>query len=710
MNKIFVCDCRGTIKLPKDLNFGKEFSVIFHQELCSKEGKELVKKENRKPVIIAGCTPRLAERYFASANAEIVNIREQGHFYGYSPEKIKELIGSAVEKIKVRFAEERKPFLVKSKSVLVIGGGVAGLEAAKLLSLAGLEVILIEKAPFLGGMVSKLDRVYPEGTPNSHTLFNLINDVVTQENIKIYTSTELLEFKGMPGDFVAKIQHHQSEISGCNLCGECEKVCPVEVEDFGIKRRAIYYLPTYPDNYQIDWENCTKCGECVKVCPRIKLDSEEILLANVGAVIVASGLNFYDAKKITEYGYGRYDGVMTTLEFERKVTSGLINPQRVVIISCAGSRDKKYLPYCSRVCCLIGLKEAKLIKDLNPKAEVYFTYIDIRAYGEREKFYETLRQVSGVTFIKGKPSEVKRSEEKLLVVVEDMLLDEMLEIESDCVVLSLGFVPEQNLLKKLGIKTEPEKFPNSYLESSLSADSNPKGIFLCGGASFPVSVSEAIIDARNAAASVINLLKKEDFSFRTWTTKINSDICSALNCRLCVNTCPYGAIYEEEEKVKVNEFVCMGCGICSATCPAGANQLQVYSDKELLAQIKSLAKPGSVLGLLCKWSAYNAADKLGYEGKRVPENISILRIPCSGRVESQMILEALNQGAKGILIGSCYPDACHYLEGNFKARNRCEMLKDFIEQLNFPQNVLRLEWFGKEESSKLFRILEEMNR
>lgn len=709
MAKIFICNCHGSIGLPEHLDFGPQFPIVTHQDLCSEEGRELVKKEMGKKVLIAACTPRIAERFFSSLDTEFVNIREQSSFFDWPASKIAEAISAAVEKIKASTQFERTAEPIRHRSVLIIGAGISGLEAARIIGLAGLDVHLIERESFLGGTVAKLDRLYPQGTPNSHTTAPLINDVVNNRRIRVYTAAELVELSGRPGNYTASISFYRP-IKGCDLCKKCEDVCPVEVDDFGVRRKAIYYLPTYPDTYQIDWQNCNRCGACVKICDQIRLNDRETIKLDIGAVLNASGLHFYDAKKVKEYGYDRLEGVMNTIEFERRLTAGQIKPKRVVIICCAGSRDHKYLPYCSRVCCLIALKEAKLIKDRLPDTQVYVTYIDMRAYGTREKFYETLREGSGVTFVKGKPSEVRRRDGGLVVTVEDALSDEMLELEADCVVLSTGFVPDEKLLKTLGIKSEPEQFPGAYTESSLCVDANPRGIFFAGAAAFPVSVSEAVIDARNASVSTINFLMHNAYAVTGLVAKINSDVCAANHCRICVGTCPYGAIYEKEERIEVDEAICMGCGICSGTCMAGASQLISYTDNELRSQIGSLAKPGAVIALLCKWGAYHAADKAGYERKKIPQNVSIIRIPCTGRVESQMILQAFSKGVKGVLIGGCYPDACHYIQGNFKARNRCQNLKSMFVQLGLSEKSLRLEWFGKEEAQKLFGVLEEMSK
>lgn len=707
--KVFICDCKGGIKIPKDLDFGKDVSVKKVSDLCSKNGKKEIKNslKSDERIIIAGCTPRIAEKYFSEFNPEYVNIREQVSFVGHNPEKIKDLIRGAVEKVRNSVEIPKKKFKIKNKSVLVIGSGVAGLEAARQIANAGFKVYLVEKKPFLGGTVAMLDHLYPKGTPNSHTLYPLINEVAINENTEILTNSELEEIDGELGDYKARIKIRGNLIEGCNLCRKCEDVCPVKVDDEGVERKAIFYIPTYPDNYAIDFETCTKCGKCVKVCDKIKLDEREISL-DVAAIIVATGLKKFDASKIKGYGYGKYPNVLTHLEFERKFSRGLINPKKVVIVHCAGSRDENYLPYCSRVCCLLGLKEAKLIKDNNPEIDVYVNYIDMRSYGNSEYFYNKVREDHGVNFIQGRPSEIVEKNGKLIVRSEDILLGKNIETEADCVILSTGFIPDSELLQKLGIKSNGD-FPVEYVNSSHSIDSNPRGIFITGAAAFPKGVDETITDARESANGVIDILSKDLVENKTPTVVINSDICSEIDCRICITACPYDAVYMKDEEVTVSQELCMGCGICTATCAAGANQLYGCNDKEILAQISGTINEGDVLALLCKWSSYNAADKAGYDSLKYPGSVKIIRIPCTGRVDAQMILKAFSSRAKGVLIAGCPPDACHYFTGNFKARKRVIALKELIGQFGIDPESLRIEWIGNDESKKLVKILNEMN-
>ncbi|UCF71625.1 MAG: hydrogenase iron-sulfur subunit [candidate division WOR-3 bacterium] len=701
--RLFICDCRGSMKLPK-IDLGTDVKIEYHSNLCT-DRPQIAPDEK---VVIAGCSPNLLEGIFPDVNAEFVNILEHVSLIGHPPEKAAQLISAAVAKMNVTIPVEAKVFDIKEKSVLVIGGGVAGIEVATQLSRCGVQVTLVEKSPFLGGTVAKLDRLYPEGTPHSHTLMPLVNGLYSQKNAVQLCNTEVTSVTGRVGNYRIGLKTKPRGVQECINCGKCVDVCPVEVSDDGKTRKAIYYIPTFPDKYAIDFETCTKCGECVKVCPgKIVLDEKtKETEVGAGAVVVATGLHWYDVSKVEEYGYGRLEGVMKTLEFERAVASGALHPKKVAIVYCAGSRDSKHLPYCSKICCLLGLKEAKLVTDRFPDTEVYVIAMDMRSYGTFEYLYNTLRS-KGVSFIKGKPSEISRRNGKLTVRTEDLYTNELLEIEVDNVVLSCGFTADTETFGKLKIKIDTD-FPVLFENAGLGTAELPRGIFTAGAATFPSGVAETLIDARKASFSVLNLLQQDKIEKRLPQARVDEDQCSI--CRMCIGTCPYGAISIADDKIKVNEELCMGCGICSVTCPSYASQLETWNEKGLSKQIRSLAQKGDILALLCKWSAYNATERAAYDRLTYPKNVKIIRVPCSGAVDPSHIMLALTKEVKGVLIGGCYPHACHYARGNFRARAREQILRLNLDLLGMDTSKIRLEWIGKDEGRKFTEIVREMSK
>ncbi|MEO0215770.1 MAG: hydrogenase iron-sulfur subunit [candidate division WOR-3 bacterium] len=701
--RLILCHCNGLISIP-DLDFGPDVRIEWYNDLC----KEVVKIDPEEKVVIAGCTPSLMEGLFPEIDAEFVNLKDHIFLMKHSTEKAKELLRAAIAKAKAGPGVKKKSFPIKQKSVVVIGSGVGGLDLAKALTSGGIKTYLIEREPFLGGTVAKLDRLYPEGTPWSHTVLPLISSLIKNRNIEIFVNGEINGIKGEIGDYQIQLKIKPRGVLECNNCGKCVLVCPVSVMDNGRIRKAIYTINTYPYIYAIDFNTCTKCGECVKVCPK-KIDlneKEKITEIATGAIAVATGLKFYDLTKVEEYGYGRYPGVLNTLEFERQIADGGLVPKKVVIICCAGSRDNAHLPYCSRVCCFLALKEAKLVKDRYPQTEIFVCAMDMRSYGNFEYFYTTLREL-GISFIKGKPSEVIRRDGSLIVRVEDLYTNELLEIDADTVVLSGGFVPDQETLNMLGIKTEGN-FPTLFENGKLGNLQMPRGIFFAGSANFPAGVAETLVDARKCAYSIINLLQKDILESTQPVAYVNEDYCSV--CRTCISTCPYNAIMIENERIKIRQDLCMGCGVCASACPAAASRLEKFTTQEISEWIKESTNAGDILAFLCKWSAYNATERAAYNNLHYPENVKILRVPCSGAVEPSHIIQALNLGAKGILVGGCYPDACHYAKGNFRAKTREQILKETMSLLGLSKDRFRLEWIGKDEARKLAAILDEMNQ
>ena len=529
-------------------------------------------------------------------------------------------------------------------SVLVIGGGVAGLEAARNLAYANHETYLIEKKPVLGGMVRRLNQLYPEGMPNSHTLEPLIEEVRKLGKVEIMTDTELMSVGGDPGNYQVKLRQGR------------------KVKDLA-----------------------------------------------AGAIIVATGLKEYDVGRITPYGYGRYERVLTPIEFEEKLSNGEIEPEAlrsVVVINCAGSRDRNHLPYCSRVCCLIGLKEAKFVKDRNAGTEVYVCHMGIRSYGSLDSFYNTLKDVYKVNFIQGRPSEVQEKNGNLSVVVEDAVLGEILNIPSDYIVLNHGYVADEDTLSKLKIPLDSGdkgEFPTTYCNATLSIDSNPRGIFVCGCAAYPKNMPETLVEARSAVLSVINTLR--DISLKTAVPTIDSDVCAQVKCKLCLSVCPYDAIVEEDDKIKIIPSVCMGCGICTATCASGANQLEGFSDTELCEEVERVVEEDDTVAFLCQWSAYPLCKE--GEGSNL-KKVKFIKLPCSGRASLGLIAKVFSYRPRNVLVAGCYPDACHYNRGNFVARRRIFAMKSLLEQFGISSDRLRIEWIGKHEARKLKAVLKEM--
>ncbi|MFB0559210.1 MAG: 4Fe-4S binding protein, partial [Dehalococcoidales bacterium] len=355
---------------------------------------------------------------------------------------------------------------------------------------------------------------------------------------------------------------------------------------------------------------CSECMECVKACEAEAINHEmedEIIEVEVGSIIMATGYDTFDPSVITQYGYGRYDNVVTALQFERMCnasgpTGGEImlkdgsEPQSVAIIHCVGSRDKNYCEYCSRVCCMYSLKYSHLIKE-KTGAEVYQFYIDMRCFGKGyEEFYERISE-EGVVFIRGKVGEVtdravaEEERGKLVVVAEDSLMSTMIRVPVDMVILSTALEPRSDaeaVARLFNISRSADGF---FLERHPKLDpvaTTSDGIFVVGCCQAPKDIPDTVAQASAAAARALSMISRGKVGVEVAVAVIDEELCSG--CKICNLLCPYSAIsFDEEKEVsRVNEALCKGCGVCVAACPSGAITGKHFTTKQIMAEIEGV--------------------------------------------------------------------------------------------------------------------------
>lgn len=354
---------------------------------------------------------------------------------------------------------------MEKSDVLVVGGGIAGLTCAIETSEVGRKVVLVERNPYLGGRVVQMNKYFPKLCPPICGLEINLRRIRNNHNIEILTLSQVEKVSGKKGDYEVTIRQAPRFVNdNCTACGECEKVCPVERSNdfnYGLSNTKAVYLShsmAYPMHYVIDADACDKCGACVEACKYAAIDlnmEAKTQTIRVSSIVIATGWKPYDASRIDNLKYGFYKDIVTNVQFERMAapngpTNGKIlrpsdnkEPESVVFVQCAGSRDENHLPYCSSVCCLASMKQATYIREQNPNAKVYIFYIDIRTPGRYEDFYIKISQDKNVTFIKGKAADITRNEGGGLVVcAEDILSAKLTSQEADLVVLACGMVPE----------------------------------------------------------------------------------------------------------------------------------------------------------------------------------------------------------------------------------------------------------------------------
>jgi heterodisulfide reductase subunit A len=665
---VYICQCgsniAGTVDVEDLTSFAQEQGSVVvarnYKFMCSEPGQALITKDieelglNR--VVVAACSPRMHEPTFrhvceaAGLNPyqlHMQNIREQCswvHKDGATG-KAKALVSAAVSRAYYLEPLEKREVLV-TPAVLVVGGGIAGIQAALKVAEAGHKVYLVEREPSIGGHMIQLDKTFPTLDCSACILTPKMAAVKAHPDIELMTYSEVVDVQGYVGNFRATIRRKPRYVdeSLCTGCGICQEKCPWKAEsefDCGLGQRKAIYTPfpqAVPNVPVIDPEHCVyilkdgKCGACLKFCERGAIDfkqTEKTVEVEVGAIIVATGYDLLDPSGISRLGYKRFPNVITSMEFERLCsatgpTGGHIvvngqEPKSVAIIHCVGSRDQKYYTnssvvrsrphispswgdqkyhaYCSRVCCMYALKFAHLIKEKIEGAQVYQFYIDMRCYGKGfEEFYQRAAS-EGVTFIRGKPSQVtdlamnEAEKGKLVVMCENTLLGRPVRVPVDLVILCPAMEARPDAKEVARLFNLSQSADGFLLERHAKLDpvaTANDGVFIVGCAQGPKDIPDTVAQALAGAAEALALIDRGRVELEAATAFVNEAACSG--CKVCVALCPYSAItFSEAEKLaNINEALCKGCGVCVAACPAGAIVGRHFTDQQILAEIEAL--------------------------------------------------------------------------------------------------------------------------
>jgi heterodisulfide reductase subunit A len=527
---------------------------VFPLENLKKAVGVLNEKKYEK-IILAGKMPGLIKNYFMQAlliagyNKDILTmapIQANGTLSGKLLDRAKIVLACAINEVPF---SESIPIVTDTvnPATLVIGGGIAGIQASLEIANSNNKVYLVEKSSTIGGHMAMFDKTFPTLDCAACILTPKMVEVGQHSNINLMTYCELKSISGFPGDYKVKILKKAKRVdqSLCIGCGNCAAKCPSVVKsEFDANtttRKAIYiaFPQAVPNKYLIDAENCRyvnengKCGVCVKACPVnfcINLDEkDEEIEITVGNIIVATGFKPFDAKRVAQFGYGKYPNVLTSLEFERLTnasgpTGGNIRyrtknkkgleiftaegdePKSLAIIHCVGSRDENYNKYCSRVCCMYSLKLAHLAEEKMHGAEIFEYYIDMRSYGKGyEEFYERIKN-EGIRIIRGRTAKIEEKEGKLMLRTEDIINGKLIEQQVDMVVLSVGLEPgndAKGLANLLGIETNTDGW---FIESDYNANptsTQTGGIYLAGTCQGPKDIPDTVAQASAAASKVI---------------------------------------------------------------------------------------------------------------------------------------------------------------------------------------------------------------
>ncbi|MCU0850660.1 MAG: CoB--CoM heterodisulfide reductase iron-sulfur subunit A family protein [Candidatus Thermoplasmatota archaeon] len=646
---VFVCHCGINIAQNVDVKTLTEYAshlngVVVAKEykyMCSDVGatliKDTIKEFKLDGIVIASCSPRMHEHTFRRVandggvnpyRVEISNIREQCSWAHSdkqkATEKAKYLVRSAVSK--ALSLEPLKPSTLKViPEALIIGGGIAGIQASLDLANDGFKVHLVERDPSIGGHMAQLDKTFPTLDCSSCILTPKMMEVANHENIELLSYAEIVSIEGSIGNYTVKIRKKPRyvDVDKCTGCGDCATNCRLKdriTSEFnqGMGKRGAAYMPfpqAVPLKYVIDDKKCLfltkgKCGDeplCKKACAQNAIcfdQKEEIIERKVGAIIVATGYDVMDPAVVYEYGYDQSPDVITTLELERLISSsgptkGEIlrpsnqqKPKSVTFILCVGSRDETQCSWCCRIGCMTALKQVYLLREkLGEDVEINVCYNDLRSFGKGyEEFYRKVRGLHTNMF-RGRPSEVRPMTDHLKIDIFDTTTNKLFEIKTDMVVLVPAMMPRKDAAEFARLLHLTLSGDGFFLEAHPKlrpVDTFVNGIFIAGCCQAPKDIQDTVSQASAAASRATTILSQEELEIDPLIAMVDEDVCTG--CGICIEVCPYEArtLNERKRIAEVNNALCAGCGSCIAACPSNASIHKNFTKKQLLNMVDDI--------------------------------------------------------------------------------------------------------------------------
>jgi heterodisulfide reductase subunit A len=639
---VYICHCGKNIADIIDMDEITEYSkhipnVVLSKNfkfMCSNAGQDLIAEDLKSGkvdrVVVAACSPLMHEETYRRVMRdnnfnefffEQANIREHASWVNMRDHKGAMEVAKDHVKMAVAKVSNDLP-LIKQKvevtqEALVVGAGITGMFAA--LDLANkYKVHLVERTPTIGGHMAQLDKTFPTMDCSACITTPKMVEVGRHPNIDLLTYSEIENVDLNTGNFEVQVRKKSRRINHliCTGCGACGTVCPITIPnefDYNLGYRRAAYVPfpqAIPEQYTIDIKNCIECKLCEEACEVEAIDfnqEDEFIDLKVGSIIIATGNDVFDPSKLYRYGYQKYKNVLMGIELERLLNStgptlGKVikpsdhkTPKRIGFLQCVGSRDfhEDTHKYCSRVCCMYAMKQARQFKEKHPDSEVFIFYIDIRAFGKGyEEFYEIASREYGVNFVRGRIGNVyEKNDGSLIIRGNDTLLAEKFEIGVDMLILSTAIEARKDadeVGRLFGVQCSEDGMFMEAHPKLKPVDSLSMGIFIAGTCQAPRDIPDSVAQAKAAASSADNFMASGEVEIEPYYAIVQPEICSG--CRSCIQLCPYDAIIFDEatNTAEIKSIKCKGCGVCVSSCPSNAIIQNHFTRNQILSEIRAL--------------------------------------------------------------------------------------------------------------------------